>query len=135
MKATDQMMLGDLDPSFRPLAERFLAGLDGRGIAYAVTAGLRTYADQKAAFAAGASKCDGLAKLSLHQAGLAIDVVPLDERDKPTWLYTRYPTAYKRIAAVARECGLECGQDWAPLDPGTGMGWDPPHYQFKGGTT
>lgn len=124
--------LEDLDPSFEPFARLFIARLTEAGLAFAVTETRRSYQDQAAAFNRGASKCDGLQRLSLHQAGLAIDVVPLDENGKPTWNYRRYPTAYKRIAEVARRVGLESGQDWSPKDPATGMGWDPPHYQFRG---
>lgn len=121
-----------LRPEFRALVETFLARLDAQGIRYVVTDTTRTAEEQAAAFARGASKCDGYKVLSKHQLGLAIDVVPQDELGRPTWNYRRYPTAYKRIAAVARELGLECGIDWMPSPyEDVGLGWDPPHYEMR----
>jgi hypothetical protein len=74
---------------------------------------------------------DGVNSLSAHQGGRAIDIVPLDPRTgAPTWDYLTFRAAYKAIATVARELGFECGQDWPPFDPVTGMGKDPPHYQY-----
>jgi hypothetical protein len=37
---------------------------------------------------------------------------------------------YMSIDDIAREQGWMCGQDWQPIDPDTGLGADPPHYQM-----
>jgi hypothetical protein len=123
--------LDDLDPTFLAQVRPFLAALDAAGIKYSVTETRRSFADQKHYFKVGTSKCDGLVKLSLHQAGLAIDVVPVDAGGNPSWDYVGRLADYRRIAEIARANGLESGQDWTPLDPKTGLGWDPPHYQMK----
>jgi hypothetical protein len=122
----------DLDPAFRTKAEMVCRKLDELGIKYAVTETRRPYAAQAAAFARGASKRDGLKLISLHQAGLAIDIVPLDAAGRPTWDYAKYAEDYKRIGSVSKADGLEWGGDWAPIDPKTGLGWDAPHHEFKG---
>ena len=77
------------------------------------------------------TKADGVNSLSNHQSGRAIDWVPFRADGTPIW----YPSTvdevslYKRVAAIARGCGLRCGQDWTPVDPNTGLGWDPDHYE------
>jgi len=124
--------LDDLVPKFRAIVEPALAELRERGIPHIVTCTGRTTAEQLDAYNRGASKCDGVRIKSKHQLGLAIDIVPPDERGTATWNYRRYRTAYKRIAAVMRAHGCICGQDWPPIDPVAGMGWDPPHYEYKG---
>jgi hypothetical protein len=124
------LRIEDLRGDFRPLAEKFIAELSAAKLRFIVTCTTRTAEEQADCFARGASKCDGYKKISPHQLGIAIDVVPLDEHGYPTWSYARYQTAYKRIALIARKCGLESGQDWKPIDPDTGLGWDPPHYQL-----
>lgn len=124
--------IDDLDEPFRSRVRTLLADLDRVGVKYAVTETRRSYTDQAAYFAKGTSKCDGIRNLSMHQAGLAVDIVPLDSAGRPTWDYRGNREAYMRIAAMARAVGLEVGQDWLPIDPATGMGWDPPHIQFKG---
>jgi hypothetical protein len=120
----------DLREDFREIVLRGIAMLDARGIRYRVTATTRTAEEQADCFARGASKCDGYKIKSPHQLGIAIDIVQLDENNGPTWNYRKYPTAYKRIATIMRSVGCESGQDWVPIDPVSGMGWDPPHYQL-----
>ena len=73
---------------------------------------------------------DGVFKLSRHQGGRAIDVVPLDERGRPSWNYAAMQAQYRSIGDKARELGWTCGQDWPPIDPETGLGADPPHYEI-----
>ena len=122
--------IADLRPDFQQTAREFIDDLEAQGINHAIYCTGRTAAEQADAFKRGASKCDGIKILSPHQKGIAIDVGPLDDRGNWTWDYEKYADEYKAIATVARAHGLECGQDWAPLDPTTGMGWDPPHYQM-----
>ena len=78
------------------------------------------------------TKADGINSLSNHQSGRAIDWVPLRADGTAIW----YPSTaeevatYKKVAEVARACGLSCGQDWEPKDPNTGLGWDSDHYEL-----
>lgn len=124
--------LEDLDEPFQAKARAVAAKLNELGIRHAVTETRRSYIAQSDAFKRGASKCDGLNKLSMHQAGLAIDIVPLDDKGRPTWDYVKYADAYKKIGAVCKDFGLDWGGTWTPIDPKTGLGWDAPHSQFKG---
>lgn len=124
--------LDDLDPIFKARVAMFTATLDKEGIRYTISETRRSYIEQREAFRKGHSKRDGLKLISMHQAGLAVDVVPLNSRGEPTWDYIAFADAYKKIAKIGRDMGLECGADWTPLDPATGLGWDPPHYEMKG---
>lgn len=150
--------VADLAPEFIGTAQAFLSDLDAAGIRYAVTSTMRTTVEQAALYAQGrkplsevnglrlladlpplgkadnrytVTECDGIAARSRHQGGTALDVVPLDARGLPTWDYRRHADAYKAIGAIARKHGLDCGQDWPPIDPATGLGWDPPHYERR----
>ena len=123
--------INKLRPDFLAIVKAGLEILDNSRIRYAITSTTRTAEEQNGYFKKGTSKCDGYKKLSPHQLGIAVDIVPLDEYEHPTWNYYRYRTAYKRIAAIMRIAGCECGQDWPPIDSKSGMGWDPPHYQLK----
>lgn len=148
--------LGDLVPEVARKAGHLVKELDRRGIRYLVTSTLRTQAEQVALFAQGRAElevvqalrriadmrplhpsenrytvtnADGVTKLSLHQGGRAIDIVPLDERGRPSWNYPAMKDEYLAIGDVARKQGWTCGQDWPPIDPDSGLGADPPHYQ------
>jgi hypothetical protein len=124
--------LEDLDPRFRPQAEELVRRLTEAGVPCMVYETIRSAEDQAAAFARGASRCDGVKRRSKHQDGLALDIVALNSAGIPTWDYRRYSERYKRIGDIARELGLECGQDWHPSEyDDVGLGWDPPHYEYK----
>ena len=122
----------DLDEPFRGKIVLLMTRLAEQGIKHTITETRRGYLAQAGYFAKGTSKCDGWKKLSMHQAGLAVDIVPLDQAGKPTWDYVKYADAFKQIGAAAKACGLEWGGDWQPIDPRTGLGWDAPHCEFKG---
>jgi Tat protein secretion system quality control protein TatD with DNase activity len=91
----------------------------------------RDFAKQNAVFKQGYSKCDGVRSPSMHQARLAFDQVVLDGNGNRTWDYAKYAKEYRALADLATTFGFENGADWQP-DPKTGLGWDPPHHQFKG---
>lgn len=148
--------IDDLVPEVEGKATALLNGLNRAGIAYMVTSTLRTREEQLALFAQGRAQlevvqalrkaarmrelhpsenkytvtnADGVTKLSLHQGGRALDIVPLDERGRPSWAYGPMQQKYLAIGDIARKQGWVCGQDWPPIDPITGLGADPPHYQ------
>lgn len=73
------------------------------------------------------TQLDGVTKRSRHQDGHAIDIVPADGAGNPRWSDVQ---GYKAIGKIARQMGWTCGQDWAPIDPATGLGWDSPHYEI-----
>jgi hypothetical protein len=121
-----------LDPRFRPLVIQLIDRLDLLGVRYVITDTLRSLSTQQAAFKRGATKCDGVTKVSKHQLGLAIDICAMNEGDGPSWDYKQYAEVYRTIGNFARDLGMECGQDWKPIDKTTGFGWDVPHYEYKG---
>jgi len=75
--------LEDLDESVQPVFLAFWEDLNAEG-AYTLWCTRRNLKEQQEAHASGASKCDGVKSISLHQAGLAMDVVVLDEQGNPT---------------------------------------------------
>ena len=75
------------------------------------------------------TNCDGVTKRSAHQDGRALDIVPLDG-GRPSWDYAKMAEAYRGIGEVAREMGWTCGMDWLPINPVTGLGADPPHFEL-----
>jgi hypothetical protein len=85
-----------------------------------------------------ATNCDGVNTPSRHQSGRAMDAQPLvphtDAAGKttmvPTWNYAAHADLYKKMGAIARAMGWTWGGDWLPLDPATGLGTDPDHYEF-----
>lgn len=125
--------INELDPSFRPVAAAFLDELRERRVPCVLAETMRDYAKQADVFRKGNSRCDGLKNISLHQARLAIDVVVIDETGKRSWDYAKHAKTYRLIADIAKKHNLESGADYLPLNKATGLGWDPPHHQYKGG--
>ena len=60
------------------------------------------------------SYCDGHKYKSRHQSGKAFDVVILDKLGKPVWNVEK--ANYKKIGELAKECRLEWGGNWTPVD-------------------
>lgn len=124
-------LLADLDPSFLPDAEKFLARLTEAQIPVLILCTRRTAAEQAAAVVSGHSQVTH----SRHQDGMAIDVCPWDVFDSkgadkldldttdPVWV---------AIGKIAEGLGLRWGGRFHPLDK-TGMGWDPGHVERPGG--
>lgn len=148
----------DMDPAVQSKARAFIAELKARNISHTIVETKRTQIVQLAYWLQGraevstvvrvreaaglpgvseaeakriVTQLDGVTRLSRHQTGHALDVVPtLPATGAPLWNTVRYATQYKAIAEVARRHGITCGQDWPPLSPVTSMGWDPPHYEI-----
>jgi hypothetical protein len=125
-------LIEDLDPVMQPKIADLLLRCKAAGLKVVLAETKREYAKQADVFAKGFSRCDGLKHLSMHQARLAADVVALDEAGNRSWDYVKFAETYKGIGNIARSLGLECGQDWPPFDKVTGLGWDAPHYEYKG---
>jgi hypothetical protein len=137
----------DLAPDVQPKARDFLSRIP---IRYAVTSTRRTVDEQLALFAQGKgqlaltnalrararlspigdlqnktsiTECDGVIRLSSHQGGRALDVVPADEHGNPTWPAAEDPR-WLQIAAAGKAAGFTWGGDWTDFP-------DRPHYEMK----
>jgi len=155
------MKIDLLQPEARRLFEAFLTALDKNGLRYSVRETRRTAELQAAYYAQGREPIEEVNRLrliagthplpvadkngnpivygiitsavhSLHQDGLAGDVVPvIDDKGTIPWVITAENAAlwltFGRLGQIA---GLEWGGTWKPLDK-YGIGWDYPHYQLK----
>ena len=138
-----------LDDSFRPLVEAFVTKLRAGGIPFAVTATTRSKMTQEALYAQGrmrlgsvnalrslaglppindkensyqVTKLDGNKSKSMHQLGLAIDLVPVID-GKAAWPPADDPR-WEVLGRIGEECGLEWGGRWKDF-------LDLPHYQRR----
>lgn len=109
--------LDRLDPAFRAKVESFLT--DAAPIGIFITETWRSDEDQLKAFQAGTSFLDGKKHKSMHQLGKAIDIAFLGNE-----LYPENMGKWRRVADIAKACGIDWGFDlW---------GWDKPHFQDNG---
>lgn len=137
--------LSKVNPQLASRVKAMAADLAKKGIKVAVTDGFRTKAQQKALYAQGRQplstvnamrKAAGMGPItakenrstvtksksgkSLHNFGLAVDVVPV-EKGRPTWKPSN-PSTWNTIAAAAKKYGLT-----------RGPAWDKPHYELRNG--
>ena len=134
--------MSDLVPRLREkvekLAELHEAAFPERALA--LIWGLRTAAEQRAAYKAGRSKLDGVKRFSLHNYGLAADLwVYTGDHDEDHAFFENRPPRdlglklqlkrgalsmyYRPMGKLAEEAGLEAGAFWR-------MG-DGPHVQLN----
>lgn len=137
--------LAGVNPQLAARAKAVAADLAKKGVQVAVTSGYRSKAEQKALYAQGRQplaqvnalrKAAGMGPItakanlgtvtkakpgsSLHNFGLAVDMVPV-ENGKPTWT-PKDPKTWNTIAAAAKKFGLT-----------PGPAWDKPHYELRNG--
>lgn len=125
-------LIEELDPVMQVKVADGLMRCKAAGLKVVLAETRRNYEKQADVFRKGYSRCDGIKRLSMHQAGLAVDIVALDENGNRSWDYAKFKDTYHGIGNIMRSLGFDCGQDWLPLDKVTGFGWDVPHYEFKG---
>lgn len=147
--------LDALLPSVKKTVNEFLKKLDAAGLKYSVIETRRTAAVQAAYYAQGRSSLETInalrvaaglreigaleaknvitrAKVSNHQSGEAVDIVPVINK-KCLWVVNTQEQAdlYKKMGEIAESCGLVWGGRWEPLDK-WGLGWDSVHVEAKG---
>ena len=89
---------------------------------FMVLDGLRTKKEQRKLVARGVSKT----MRSYHLFGLAVDLVAIDSKGKPSWNKKLYPAISIAVKKAMEELNLPI------LDNGFEMwGWDNPHWQLK----
>lgn len=109
--------LDSLDPRFKPLAMQLLARCVEARIPVLIVNTLRTAKEQATAVATGVS----WVAHSLHQDGLAIDLVPyetyeLNGPDKLQW--SAKDPAWQKLGALGEALGLRWGGRWTHKDMG-----------------
>lgn len=109
--------LDKLTPSFRSKVESFLT--DAAHLGIFITETWRSDEDQAKEYREGDSELDGKRYKSMHQLGKAIDIAFLGSE-----LYPENFQKWRRVADIAKSCGIDWGFDlW---------GWDKPHFQDNG---
>ena len=129
LNASSERNLARVNPQLAARIRNMAADLKAQGITIAVTSGLRTFAEQDALYAQGRTKPGGIVTnarggQSLHNYGLATDVVPLDANGQPNWNVGE--STWQKIGAAGKKQGLEWGGDWTSFK-------DRPHFQMTGG--
>ena len=90
MDAASERRLAEVDPQLANRIRLAAADLKAQGITVMVTSGYRSFAEQNALYAQGRTKPGNIVTnakggQSLHNYGLAVDVVPLGANGQPNW--------------------------------------------------
>jgi peptidoglycan L-alanyl-D-glutamate endopeptidase CwlK len=138
--------IDDLFPFMAALAEALIERCALQGIRIQITSTLRTAEEQAAIYAQGREplaevnrlrreaglmpiteaenqKTVTNARTSIHQFGLAFDVVVVDAHGRAVWAHK----AYEPVGEIGEALGLEWG--------GRFRRFDGPHFQYTGGLT
>lgn len=129
MDARSEARLADVNPQLANRIRLMAAELRAEGINIMVTSGYRSFAEQNALYEQGRTRPGSIVTnarggQSLHNYGLAVDVVPLDANGQPNWNVSN--SVWQRIGAAGKRQGLEWGGDWTSFV-------DRPHFQMTAG--
>lgn len=129
MNAASEARLAEVNPQLANRIRSMAADLKAQGINVMVVSGYRSFAEQNALYAQGRTKPGGIVTnakggQSLHNYGLAVDVVPLDANGQPNWNVPN--STWQKIGAAGKKQGLEWGGDWKSFV-------DRPHFQMTAG--
>lgn len=125
----NRKIIEKLDPVMQERVTALLRMLEMAGEDVLLTDGYRTVKEQNALHAQGRTKPGKIVTYvkgdeSFHCWGVSVDLVPVDPNGKVRYDAT---ARYERVAAVARELGMEWGIDvW---------GYDAPHFMYRQGLT
>jgi peptidoglycan L-alanyl-D-glutamate endopeptidase CwlK len=120
--------------SIQPLVQRkadaVVADMLKRGYKVRVFQGFRSIAEQDALYAQGRTKPGAIVTNakggeSLHNYGVAVDIVFIDSLGRPSWSHA-FP--WKTLGQVGKAHGFEWGGDWTGFP-------DLPHFQLMLGYT
>jgi len=128
MDAASEANLAKINPQLANRIRLAAADLKAQGITIRVTSSYRTFAEQDALYAQGRTKPGNIVTnakggQSLHNYGLAVDVVPI-VNGQPKWDVPE--STWQKIGAAGKKQGLEWGGDWTSFK-------DRPHFQMTGG--
>lgn len=115
-----------LHPAFRPLIEQVIAAAAQQGLVLVPVQGARTHDEQAALYAQGRTAPGSIVTnagpgQSLHNYGVAVDLVPQQLLDTPNW--SPESELWNTVGQLAQQFGLEWGGGW------TGF-VDRPHVQM-----
>jgi D-alanyl-D-alanine dipeptidase len=131
MDTRSEAVLSQVMPQLAALVRAAAATLEPAGTYLLVVSGLRTSAEQNALYAQGRTApghivTDAKAGESMHNYGLAVDVVPYLSGDGGALNWTIETPQYQAMVAAMKAQGLEWGGDWA------GDLGDFDHFQMAG---
>ncbi len=114
----------ELHPSIQPFVIQFINESEKQGIQLRVTDGYRTYAEQTKLYNQGRTTpgnvvTNAKAGYSLHNFGLAVDVVPMVD-GKPNYNTDKWPS----IASIGKAIGFTWGGDFKSIK-------DKPHFEMR----
>jgi peptidoglycan L-alanyl-D-glutamate endopeptidase CwlK len=114
-------------PVYR-MAERFLIDCHDAGLDIIVTCTLRTEEEQAALYSQGRTEPGQIVTQakpgqSMHQYGLALDVVPLRD-GKCVW--DKEDLLWQMVGNIGKGAGLDWAGDWVDFQ-------EFPHFQYTGG--
>lgn len=117
-----------LHPAFRAKIEQAIAWAAAQGVRLVPVMGTRTEDEQAALYAQGRSAPGSIVTnagpgQSLHNYGLAVDLVPADLVDTPNW--SPDSPLWAVVGQAANAAGLEWGGNWTSFV-------DRPHVQLGG---
>ncbi len=123
--------INDLHPHVAKLALELKAACALEGIEIIFTQTLRDSEYQDWLYAQGRTRAGKVVTnarggSSMHNFGLAFDVVPLDDKRQAIW--DDKSPLWARIGAIGKRLGLEWGGDWKSFK-------DLPHFQYTQGLT
>ena len=123
--------INDLHPYVAKLAVELKGACALAGIEIIFTQTLRDSAYQDRLYAQGRTEpgkivTNARGGQSMHNFGLAFDVVPLDSNHQPIW--DDKSPLWAKIGQLGKDLGLEWGGDWTSLK-------DKPHFQYTEGLT
>jgi peptidoglycan LD-endopeptidase CwlK len=129
MDAASEARLAEVNPQLANRIRLMAADLRAQGIDIRVTSGYRSFAEQNALYAQGRTKPGNIVTnarggQSLHNYGLAVDVVPLGANGQPDWNVPN--SVWQKIGAAGKRQGMEWGGDWTSFV-------DRPHFQMTAG--
>ncbi len=129
MNAASEARLAEVNPQLANRIRAMAADLRAQGINVMVTSGYRSFAEQNALYAQGRTAPGNIVTnarggQSLHNYGLAVDVVPIGANGQPNW--SAPASTWQKIGAAGKRQGMEWGGDWTSFV-------DRPHFQMTAG--
>lgn len=121
--------LNSLQPEMKRAVEAWLEKCEKENKKPYIVETIRSYERSDALFAQGRTTLGKIVTnakggFSNHNFGFAVDAIPYNSKNKPTYDFNPMEPNWQRVVALAESCGLEWGGKWVELK-------DYPHFQLK----